>query len=37
MRFNATLSVDFSKWSSVKMERENNMKEYKGIDEETPK
>ena len=30
MRFNATLNVDFSKWTQVKMERENNMKEYKG-------
>lgn len=37
MRFNGNLGVEFSKWSSVKMERENNMKEYKGIDEEIPK
>lgn len=37
MRFNATLNVDFSKWTQVKMERENNMKEYKGIEEEIPK
>ncbi|XP_076649022.1 transcription factor IIFalpha [Halictus rubicundus] len=37
MRFNATLNVDFSKWSQVKMERENNMKEYKGVEEEMPK
>ncbi|XP_019698941.1 general transcription factor IIF subunit 1 [Harpegnathos saltator] len=37
MRFNATLDVDFSKWTQVKMERENNMKEYKGIEEEMPK
>lgn len=37
MRFNATLNVDFSKWTQVKMERENNMKEYKGIEEEMPK
>ncbi|XP_053983198.1 general transcription factor IIF subunit 1 [Hylaeus anthracinus] len=37
MRFNATLNVDFSKWSQVKMERENNMKEYKGLEEEMPK
>lgn len=37
MRFNATLDVDFSKWAQVKMERENNMKEYKGMDEEMPK
>ncbi|KAI4486396.1 hypothetical protein M0802_012287 [Mischocyttarus mexicanus] len=37
MRFNATLNVDFSKWKQVKMERENNMKEYKGVEEEMPK
>lgn len=37
MRFNATLNVDFSKWTQVKMERENNMKEYKSIEEEIPK
>lgn len=37
MRFNATLGVDFAKWSSVKMERENNMKEFRGIDEDAPK
>ncbi|KAF2895599.1 hypothetical protein ILUMI_10576, partial [Ignelater luminosus] len=37
MRFNGTLDVDFAKWTQVKMERENNMKEYKGIDEEQPK
>lgn len=37
MRFNATLNVDFAKWSQVKMERENNMKEYKGLDEDQPK
>lgn len=37
MRFNATLDVDIAKWTQVKMERENNMKEYKGIDEEIPK
>ncbi|CAH1381270.1 general transcription factor IIF subunit 1 isoform X1 [Tenebrio molitor] len=37
MRFNGTLDVDFAKWTQVKMERENNLKEYKGIDEEQPK
>ncbi|CAH3860823.1 general transcription factor IIF subunit 1 [Pieris brassicae] len=37
MRFNATLNVDFAKWTHVKMERENNIKEYKGIDEDMPK
>lgn len=37
MRFNNTLKVEFDKWTKVKMERENNMKEYKGIEEEQPK
>ncbi|KAJ8945674.1 hypothetical protein NQ318_012392 [Aromia moschata] len=37
MRFNGTLDVDFAKWSKVSMERENNLKEYKGIEEEMPK
>lgn len=30
-------NVDFTTWKNVKMERENNMREYKGIDEELPK
>lgn len=37
MRFNATLNVDFTQWRTVKMERENNQKEYKGIEEVMPK
>ncbi|XP_048005263.1 general transcription factor IIF subunit 1 isoform X2 [Leguminivora glycinivorella] len=37
MRFNATLNVDFAKWTQVKMERENNIKEFKGLDEDMPK
>ncbi|KAK9871262.1 hypothetical protein WA026_011534 [Henosepilachna vigintioctopunctata] len=37
MRFNGNLEVDIGKWSQVKMERENNMREYKGIDEDQPK
>ncbi|XP_075980251.1 transcription factor IIFalpha isoform X2 [Anticarsia gemmatalis] len=37
MRFNATLNVDFAKWTHVKMERENNIKEFKGMDEDMPK
>ncbi|XP_032513552.2 general transcription factor IIF subunit 1 [Danaus plexippus] len=37
MRFNATLNVDFAKWTHVKMERENNIKEFKGTEEEMPK
>ncbi|XP_018566231.1 general transcription factor IIF subunit 1 [Anoplophora glabripennis] len=37
MRFNGTLDVDFSKWTKVSMERENNLKEYKGTEEDQPK
>ncbi|XP_071450231.1 general transcription factor IIF subunit 1-like isoform X2 [Hetaerina americana] len=37
MRFNSVLNVDFSKWNQVKMERENNMKEFRGMDDEMPK
>jgi len=38
MRFNYNLNVDFSQWRNVKMERENNMREFKsGLDEDTPK
>nr|CAD7438742.1 unnamed protein product [Timema bartmani] len=37
MRFNSSVNVDFGKWSQVKMERENNMKEFKGADEDIPK
>lgn len=37
MRFNATLNVDFAQWKMVKLERENNLKEFKGMDEDTPK
>ncbi|XP_055902073.1 general transcription factor IIF subunit 1 [Eupeodes corollae] len=37
MRFNATLNVDFAQWRMVKLERENNMKEFKGFDEDMPK
>lgn len=37
MRFNGNLAVDFGTWTQVKMERENNMKEFKGIDEDQPK
>lgn len=36
MRFNSNLNVDFTKWSQVKMERENNKLE-KHITEELPK
>lgn len=37
MRFNSVLNVDFSKWAQVKMERENNLKEFKGPDDDQPK
>ncbi|XP_075146109.1 transcription factor IIFalpha [Haematobia irritans] len=37
MRFNATLNVDFAQWRSVKLERENNMREFKGAEEDMPK
>lgn len=37
MRFNATFNVDFAQWKNVKMERENNMREYRGMDEDMPK
>uniref|UniRef100_A0AAG5CU90 Transcription initiation factor IIF subunit alpha n=1 Tax=Anopheles atroparvus TaxID=41427 RepID=A0AAG5CU90_ANOAO len=37
MRFNATLNVDFTQWRTVKMERENNQKEFKGMEEVMPK
>jgi transcription initiation factor TFIIF subunit alpha len=38
MRFNYNLNVDFSKWrNGVKMERENNMREFKTIDDDMPK
>lgn len=37
MRFNATLNVDFAQWKMVKLERENNLKEFKGMDEDMPK
>ncbi|XP_067615478.1 general transcription factor IIF subunit 1 [Eurosta solidaginis] len=37
MRFNATLNVDFAQWRNVKMERENNMKEFRGMEEDMPK
>ncbi|XP_043479540.1 general transcription factor IIF subunit 1-like [Leptopilina heterotoma] len=37
MRFTSTLNVDFTKWAQVKMERENNLREYKGQDEDAPK
>lgn len=38
MRFTSSVNVDFSKWTQVKMERENNMREFRGgTEEEMPK
>lgn len=37
MRFNYNLNVDFSQWRTVKMERENNMRDFKIMDDEIPK
>lgn len=37
MRFNYVLNVDFSKWTQVKMERENNLKEFLRPEDEQPK
>jgi len=37
MKFTSSVNIDFSKWTQVKMERENNMKEFRGIEEEMPK
>uniref|UniRef100_A0A1A9VP90 Transcription initiation factor IIF subunit alpha n=1 Tax=Glossina austeni TaxID=7395 RepID=A0A1A9VP90_GLOAU len=37
MHFNATLNVDFAQWRTVKLERENNLKEFNGMEEDMPK
>ncbi|XP_014270505.1 general transcription factor IIF subunit 1 [Halyomorpha halys] len=37
MRFNPVSNIDFTKWSQVRMERENNIKEFRNADEEQPK
>ena len=37
MRFNASVGVDFTKWSQVKMERENNQVQFKSFSEDMPK
>ncbi|XP_045616952.2 general transcription factor IIF subunit 1 isoform X1 [Procambarus clarkii] len=37
MRFHAALGVDFKSWTHTKMERENNLKEFKSQEEEMPK
>ena len=39
MKFHGGLNIDFDKWPdlSVKMERENNMREFKTLDDDMPK
>lgn len=37
MRFNYNLNVDFSQWRTIKLERENNMREFKATEEDMPK
>ncbi|CAL4157734.1 unnamed protein product [Meganyctiphanes norvegica] len=37
MRFHQALGVDFKQWSMAKMERENNQKEFRSLDDEMPK
>ncbi|KXJ84349.1 hypothetical protein RP20_CCG027118 [Aedes albopictus] len=37
MRYNATLNVDLTQWRTVKMERENNLKKFKSLDEDMHK
>lgn len=37
MRFNYNLNIDFSQWRNVRMERENNMKDFRAMEEELPK
>ncbi|KAG7167808.1 General transcription factor IIF subunit 1-like 1 [Homarus americanus] len=37
MRFHAALGIDFKNWTHTRMERENNLKEFKSLDEEMPK
>jgi transcription initiation factor TFIIF subunit alpha len=37
MRFASERDLDFKKWTNVKMERENNMREFKGMEEDQPK
>ena len=36
MKFNNSLKIDPTKWTQVRMVRENNKKEYKGFEEEMP-
>lgn len=37
MRFHAALGVDFKTWTHTKMERENNLKEFRSGEDDIPK
>lgn len=37
MRFHNANQVDFKQWTTAKMERENNYKEFKSLDDDQPK
>ena len=37
MRFHNANQVDFKQWSTAKMERENNYKEFKSLDDDQPR
>lgn len=37
MRFNGNLNVDFAHWKEVNLKRENNLKQFKTIDDDQPK
>jgi transcription initiation factor TFIIF subunit alpha len=37
MRFASERDLDFKKWTNVKMQRENNLHNFKGIEEDQPK
>lgn len=37
MRFNYNLNIDFTKWNNVRMERENNLRDFRQAEEDLPK
>ncbi|XP_068249344.1 general transcription factor IIF subunit 1 isoform X2 [Palaemon carinicauda] len=37
MRFHSALGIEFKTWAHAKMERENNMKEFRSMEDEMPK
>ncbi|XP_064095684.1 general transcription factor IIF subunit 1-like [Macrobrachium nipponense] len=37
MRFHSALGIEFKTWTHAKMERENNMKEFRSMEDEMPK